>query len=91
MKTLTLTAARNQLLKIAEEIHEYPEQIVEVSKRGKPVLALLSFNLYESLVETLELLSDEAASEKLRRALRELEKGKTIPWNAAKVKLGVKN
>lgn len=89
MKTMTLTEARNQLLKVAEEMERRPDQVVEVVKRGKKVMTLLSAEVYEAIVETLEVIGDEAAFAKLRRALREIEAGKGISWNDAREELGL--
>ena len=89
MKNVTLTDARNQLLRIADELQEKPDTVFEVLKRGKPVMTMLSAELYGSLVETLEILGDEATAEKLRQALKEIDKGKGIPWKKAKKKLGI--
>jgi len=41
MKTMTLTEARNQLLKVAEEMERRPDQVVEVVKRGNKVMTLI--------------------------------------------------
>ncbi|MGH9318977.1 MAG: type II toxin-antitoxin system Phd/YefM family antitoxin [Vicinamibacteria bacterium] len=87
MKTMTLTQARDQLLKVAEEMERKPDHVVEVVKRGKKVMTLLSAEVYDALVETLEIVADETAYAKLRRALREIESGKGISWGAAREKL----
>jgi len=89
MKTMTLTEARNQLLKVAEEMERSPDQVVEVVKRGKKVMALLSAEVYEAIVETLEVMADEAAFAKLRRAVREIEAGKGMSWSEAREELGL--
>ncbi len=89
MKTMTLTEARNQLLKVAEEMERRPDQVVEVVKRGKKVMTLLSAEVYEAIVETLEIVADEAAFAKLRKAIKEVEAGKAMSWSAAKKKLAL--
>jgi len=89
MKTMTLTEARNQLLKVAEEMERRPDQVVEIVKRGKKVMTLLSAEVYEAMVETLEVIGDEAAFAKLRRALREIEAGKGMSWSDAREDLGL--
>ena len=61
---------------------------VAVTRRGKPVLAIMSWEDYEAILETLEILSDEHAVEQLRRSIREVKEGKTIPWEEAKARLG---
>ena len=90
MKTISLTQARNQLLKLAEEIDRNPGLIVKVVKRGNEIMTLMSSELHESLVETLEVLAEEDTAVKLRLALKEIQKGKGIPWKKAKRSLGVK-
>lgn len=89
MKTLSLTDTRNRLLKLADELKREPGTVVEVMKRGKPVMTLISSDLYEALLETLEILGEESTVARLRRALKEIERGKGIPWAAAKRRLGL--
>ena len=89
MKTITLAEARNQLLKLADEMEKNPDAVVEVVKRGRHIMTLMSAELYELLVETLDVLANDAAARKLRRALREIEQGKGIPWKTAKKRLGI--
>ena len=90
MKTISLTQARNQLLQLAEEIKKNPGLIVKVVKRGDGVLTLMSSELHDSLVETLEVLAEEDTSVMLRLALKEIEQGKGISWKKAKRRLGLK-
>lgn len=45
--------------------------------------------LYESFVETLEILRDRKFMALLRKGIREAAKGKGIPWEKAKKKLGI--
>jgi prevent-host-death family protein len=89
MKTLTLTEARNQLLHLCEEIERRPATVVEVSKRGKKVMTLLSAEAYTALLETLEILGDATASRRLARALKEIDSGQAIPWEKAKRTLDI--
>jgi len=89
MKSITLTEARNNLLAIAEQIRRAPETVLEVVKRGRPVMVLMSAELYDSLVETLDILGDESTARKLRRALRGIAAGKTLAWDEAKRRLGI--
>ncbi len=84
-KTLTITEARSQLLELAEQLNRPPAtEAVTVTKRGKPVLAVLPHEFYESLVETLEVLADATLMRALRRSLKEVQTGKTIPWEKVK-------
>jgi PHD/YefM family antitoxin component YafN of YafNO toxin-antitoxin module len=62
---------------------------VTVTRRGEPVLAILPWELYETLEETLEILGDEDLMTELRRSLREAEAGETVPWETVKADLGL--
>jgi prevent-host-death family protein len=89
-KTLTITEARSQLLELAERLNRPPAtEAVTVTKRGKPVLALLPHEFYESLVETLEILGDETLMRSLRQSLREARSGQTVRWEKARRDLGL--
>lgn len=54
---------------------------------NKPVTFSL-WDRYESLVETLEIMGDEDLMAALRKGIREVDEGKTIPWETVKAKLG---
>ena len=84
-KTLTITETRSQLLELAEQLNRPPAtETVTVTKRGKPVLAVLPHEFYESLMETLEVLADATLVQALRRSLKEVQTGQTIPWEKVK-------
>ena len=87
MKRMNLSEARAGLLKLADELERDPSTVVEVSRRGKPVMALVSADLYEAIIETLEILGDEEAHRDLRRALREVDEGKAVAWESVKDRL----
>jgi PHD/YefM family antitoxin component YafN of YafNO toxin-antitoxin module len=89
MKTLSLTDTRNRLLEIAEKIEEAPSTVVGVSKRGRPLLTILSTEAYESLLETMEILADDDLMHRLRKAAKEAKEGKTIPLSVMKKRLGL--
>ncbi len=84
-RTLTITEARSRLLELAEQLNRPPAtEAVTVTRRGKPVLAVMPHEFYESLVETLEVLGDVTLMRALRRSLKEVRTGKTMPWEKVK-------
>lgn len=87
-RSIPIIEARNRLTALPEELEREPEiGALAVTRRGKPVLAVMSWDLYESIVETLEILGDEEMTGALRKSIREAAKGKTIPWERAKRRL----
>lgn len=68
MSELTMMELRQRLAQLPEEL-AVPESggTATITRRGKPVLAVMSWELYDSLLETLEILSDpELMAEKAR-------------------------
>lgn len=86
-KELTTVDARRKLTKLPEELGVEPATVA-VTRRGKPVLAIMTWEDYQTILETLEILSDEKSVEQLRRSIKEVKEGKTIPWKEAKARLG---
>lgn len=87
-KTLSITQVRSQLLGLAEELNR-PSTAgpVAVTKRGKPVLALLPWELYESLMETLEILGDQTLMTAFRKSVKEARAGRRVAWERVKREL----
>ncbi len=80
---LPIIKARDRLTSLPEELAEDPGAIA-VTRRGEPVLAILPWELYESIVETLEILSDEEMMATLRQSIKEVSEGKAVSWSRAK-------
>ncbi|MBI2869766.1 MAG: hypothetical protein HYX96_08085 [Chloroflexi bacterium] len=53
------------------------------------MLAILTWEDCQAILETLEVLSDDEAVEQLRRSMEEVKDGKQIPWKEAKARLGL--
>jgi antitoxin YefM len=86
---LAMAEARKQLPKLADALEKHPEiGAVKITRRGKPVLAVLSWDLYESVLETMEIMSDPEMMAAFRQGVKEMEEGKAIPWEQVKKELG---
>ena len=88
MKDMPITEVRDELTSLPEQL-SHTHETVTVTRRGKPVLAILPWEEYETLVETLDVLSDPELMATLRQSLKEAKQGKLIPWEQAKKKLGL--
>ena len=73
--TLPVTDARKELYSLIEACKSRSVTFVLTSK-GRPVARLLSENEYESLMETLEVLSDKKQLQRLVSALKHVQQGK---------------
>ncbi|HEX8236769.1 MAG TPA: type II toxin-antitoxin system prevent-host-death family antitoxin [Abditibacteriaceae bacterium] len=83
-KELTIVEARNRLTQLPEELRMKGEAgAVTVTRRGKPVLTVMSYELYDSIMETLEIMSDPETMALLRQSIEEAKAGHIIPWQIA--------
>lgn len=88
--SLPMAEAGNRLSSLPAEFAQSPEtSVVVVTQQGKPVLAVMSWERYESLIETLEVLSDPDMMAAFRQSVREMEEGKGIPFEQVKRELGL--
>jgi len=74
---ITITQARERLTRLPEQMTRRKWTSLAVTRRGKPVLAVMPWGLYESLVETLEILGDPEMTAALRRSVEEIAAGRT--------------
>jgi antitoxin YefM len=86
-REISTVDARRELTKLPETLGADPATVA-VTRRVKPVLAIMTWEDYQTILETLEILGDEAAVEGLRRSIKEVRAGKQIPWRKAKARLG---
>lgn len=88
--TLSIMEARKQLTSLPEALmHDGQVDVLEITRRGKPVLAVMPWELYEAVSETLEVMGDKELMAQLRQSIEEMEPGMLIPWQAAKRELGL--
>ena len=85
-KNIPITAARQEITALPERLAKEPGAVA-VTRRGKPVLAIMPWELYESIIETLEILSDEEQVKALRKSIKEAKQGKLVSWDTVKERL----
>jgi PHD/YefM family antitoxin component YafN of YafNO toxin-antitoxin module len=76
----------------SEDIH--PDQaakheILAVTRRNKEVMAVMSWELYEGLLETLEVLSDPKLMSDLKKGIDDVKAGRTHSLSEAYERLGL--
>jgi len=88
MTQLTITQARRGLLNLPERLARVPERAVTITRRGRPVLAVMPWEFYESIVETLDVLSDPEMMLALRQSNQDLKHGRRVSNAEANKRLG---
>lgn len=89
MTRLTISEARRALLDLPEKLARTSGRAVTVTRRGQPVLAILPWEFYQSLVETLDILGDPEMVTALRESLDDLKHRRVVSHAEAKKRLGV--
>ena len=84
---ISITEARNQLTRLPAEL-EKTQETIAVTRNGEPKLAIMSWDLYQATVETMEIMSDPELMEQIRRGIKDIEEGRVVPWEEAKKRLG---
>ena len=89
MTQLTITEARQMLLDLPERLQKTPGRAVSITRRGRPVLAVMPWEFFESLVETLDALGDPETIAALRSSLEDIRKGRLVTHATARKRLGL--
>jgi prevent-host-death family protein len=74
MSTQSLAAVKAHFSQVIDEVAGTHERVI-VTKNGSPVAVILAVEDYESLLETLEILSDPAAVAEIRTAQARMDGG----------------
>lgn len=73
-ETVSLTDLRPRISELVERADEEFARFL-ITRRGRPEAVLLSAEEFDGLLETLEILSDQAQVRRLTEAARELKRG----------------
>lgn len=74
MGKIPITKARNRFMRLPGEATKH--EVLAVTSRNKEVLAVMSWGLYEGLLETLEILPDAVLMKQLKKGLRDVKSGR---------------
>ncbi|MBI2346692.1 MAG: type II toxin-antitoxin system Phd/YefM family antitoxin [Deltaproteobacteria bacterium] len=81
MTTITATKARQELFTLLRGAIDRHQLFRIAHREGQAVL--MSEEEYESLLETLHLLSSPGFRQAYRKAKEDIKRGRTIPWRLA--------
>lgn len=85
--TLPISEARKTIFKIAEETQK-PGNYYTLTENGRPKVVLMSAEEFDSLMETMEILSDPKIMANIEKAEEEYKRGEYITWDEMKKELG---
>ena len=85
---LSITEARSTIFDIAVKAQKHGNHYL-FTENGKPKLAIMSADEYESLMEDLFLLSDPTFAAKMKKADEEFARGEVISLKDLEKELGM--
>jgi antitoxin YefM len=74
MTTQSLASVKAHFSKVIDEVAGTHERVT-VTKNGSPVAVILAVEDYDSMMETLEILSDRSAVAEIRKAEHQMAEG----------------
>ena len=84
MTRLSASEARDHLAEILNKV-AYKEERIILHRRGKDLVAVIPI----PDLKLLEKLEDRLDIEDALKALEEIERGESVPWDQVKAKLGL--
>ena len=78
VEQIPIVKARTMLTRLPERLAER-NQAVALTRHGTPVLAVMPWDLFESIVETLEVMSDPELMVALRRDIKRVQEQTFLP------------
>ena len=86
---MALKSARNRLSQLPRRVND-SQTVIPVTQRGRPVMALMSWEMFEALVDTIEIMSDPELMAQISRSERDVEEGRTVPLHEVMAELNIK-
>ncbi len=87
-KSITLKKLRPSLPRVVDEIDSKMDRFI-ITKRGKPVALMMAIDDYESLLETLSVLSDAKLMKRIKQAEKDVKGGKVKSLDRIEKELGI--
>jgi len=87
-KNVSLKSLRPRLPKIMAEVDSKMDRFI-ITKRGKPVALLMSIDDYESMLETLDILSNTHLMKRLKKAKADIKAGRLKSLDSIERELGI--
>ena len=87
VKQLSISETRKRITSLEDDLSF--NDTISVTNHGKEVFALLRWDTYESIAETLDIISDETLYDELKIGIKQFEDNKLIDFEDFKKTLNV--
>jgi antitoxin YefM len=89
METMSINEAGKDLDALPGKLEAGHGEPVALTRGGKPVLAVLSWEHYQSMLETMEVLADKELCAAIRRSIDDDREGRVVTSEDVAAKLGL--
>lgn len=83
MTTINLSEAKDRLSQLVRDTARTTRPVV-ISVNGRKEVVLISMEEYDSLMETIEILKDQALVKKIASSMEEIKKGGLVDFDDIK-------
>ena len=87
VKQMSISETRKRITSLESELSY--DDTISITNHGKEVFALIRWDTYESIAETLEILNDDKYSEMLKKGIQQVKNNELIDFDDFKVLLNV--
>ena len=87
VKQMSISETRRRITSLEDDLSY--EDTISVTNHGKEIFALLRWDTYESIAETLDIMSDESLVADLKTGLRQLGNNELEDFDILKKSLNV--
>ncbi len=77
VELISMTQARAMLGRLPEMLAKENRAVV-ITRRGKPVLVVIPWDLYESIMETMEIMEDAEMMDGIRQGIEDMREGNLV-------------
>jgi PHD/YefM family antitoxin component YafN of YafNO toxin-antitoxin module len=87
IKQMSISETRRKITSLEDELSY--DDTISVTNHGKEVFALLRWDTYESIAETLDIISDETTFTELKKGIQQMQNNELIDFDDFKKNLNV--
>jgi PHD/YefM family antitoxin component YafN of YafNO toxin-antitoxin module len=85
-ENIPIVQARAMLSQLPEKLSA-ENLAVALTRHGKPVLAVMPWELFETIMETMEIMGDADMMAALRESIEDVREGNLVPLEQVKAEL----
>ena len=85
---MALKAARNRFSQLPRRVND-SQTVIPITRKGRPVMAVMSWEMFEALVDTIEILSDPELMAGINESEKAISEGRTVAFNEVLAELAI--